>query len=98
MLSQGCADRILLYLLHIDTFCDIGVGWIGRVSMATRHSSIRSEHLFNCGVLINGSQDDVQLSLPENNDASGWQLLFRVRQKSQHTLGQRRCLNFRLQC
>jgi len=26
--------------------------------------------------LINGSNDDVQFSLPENNDASGWQLLF----------------------
>jgi len=26
--------------------------------------------------LINGSKDDVQFSLPENNDASGWQLLF----------------------
>ena len=27
-------------------------------------------------VLINGSKDDVQFSLTENNDASGWQLLF----------------------
>jgi pullulanase/glycogen debranching enzyme len=27
-------------------------------------------------VLINGSQDDVQFSLPDNNDATGWKLLF----------------------
>jgi hypothetical protein len=28
MLSQGWADRILLYLLHIDTRHTFGVGWI----------------------------------------------------------------------
>ena len=27
-------------------------------------------------VLINGSKDDVQFSLPDNNDATGWKLLF----------------------
>jgi len=28
MLSQGWADRILLYLLHIDTSQTFRVGWI----------------------------------------------------------------------